>query len=58
MGMGTATRLWSFGFFDRRVRGELLPPRAVLDVPLALAIVVIGVLTIVDPLSVPGLTPM
>jgi hypothetical protein len=58
MGMGTATRLWSFGFFDRRVGGELLPPRAVLDVPLALAIVVIGVLTIVDPSSVPGLTPM
>jgi hypothetical protein len=40
------------------VGGELLPPRAVLDVPLALAIVVIGVLTIVDPSSVSGLTPM
>jgi predicted metal-binding membrane protein len=37
---------------------KLLPPRAALDVPLALAIVAFGVLIIVDPLSVPGLTPM
>jgi predicted metal-binding membrane protein len=36
---------------------KLLPPRAALDVPLALAIVAFGVLIIVDPLSVPGLTP-
>ena len=36
---------------------KLLPPRAALDVPLALAIVALGVLIIVDPSSVPGLTP-
>ena len=36
---------------------KLLPPRAVLDVPLALAIVAFGLLIIVDPSSVPGLTP-
>ena len=36
---------------------KLLPPRAALDVALALAIVAFGVLTIVDPSSVPGLTP-
>ncbi len=36
---------------------KLLPPRAALDVPLALAIVAFGVLIIVDPSSVPGLTP-
>ncbi len=36
---------------------KLLPPRVVLDVPLALAIVALGVLIIVDPSSVPGLRP-
>ena len=36
---------------------KLLPARAGLDVPLALAIVVWGVLIIVGPSSVPGLTP-
>ena len=36
---------------------KLLPPRAALDVPLALAIVALGVLIIVNPSSVPGLTP-
>ena len=36
---------------------KLLPPRAALDVPLALAIVAFGVLIIVDPSGVPGLIP-
>jgi predicted metal-binding membrane protein len=36
---------------------KLMPPRAALDVPLALAIVAFGVLIIVHPSSVPGLTP-
>jgi predicted metal-binding membrane protein len=36
---------------------KLLPPRAALDVPLAFAIVALGVLIIVDPSPVPGLTP-
>ena len=36
---------------------KLLPPRAALDVPLALMIVAFGVLIVVDPSSVPGLTP-
>jgi predicted metal-binding membrane protein len=36
---------------------KLLPFRAALDVPLALAIIAFGVLIIVDPSSVPGLTP-
>ncbi len=36
---------------------KLLPPRAALDVPLALAIVALGVVIIVDPSLVPGLTP-
>jgi predicted metal-binding membrane protein len=36
---------------------KLLPTRAVLDVPLALAIVGLGVLIVIAPSSVPGLTP-
>lgn len=36
---------------------KLLPPRAALDVPVALAIVALGVLILLAPGSVPGLTP-
>jgi len=36
---------------------KLLPPRAALDVPLTLAIVAFGVVIIVNPSLVPGLTP-
>jgi predicted metal-binding membrane protein len=36
---------------------KLLPPRTLVDVPLALAIVVLGVLIVLAPGSAPGLTP-
>lgn len=36
---------------------KLLPPRAALDAPLALAIVALGALILVAPSAVPGLTP-
>jgi predicted metal-binding membrane protein len=36
---------------------KLLPARAVIDVPLALAITGLGILIIVAPSSVPGLVP-
>ena len=36
---------------------KLLAARTVVDVPLALVIVALGVLIIVDPSPVPGLTP-
>jgi len=36
---------------------KLLPARAAIDVPLALAIIGLGILIIVAPSSVPGLTP-
>jgi len=36
---------------------KLLPAKAALDIPLALAIVAVGILIIIDPLSVPGLMP-
>jgi predicted metal-binding membrane protein len=39
------------------VAQKLLPARAALDVPLALAIVGLGVLVIIAPTSVPGVVP-
>ncbi len=36
---------------------KLRPPRAAIDVPLALAIVGLGILIVIAPSSVPGLTP-
>jgi predicted metal-binding membrane protein len=39
------------------VAQKLLPAKAALDVPLALAIVGLGILVIIEPSSVPGLTP-
>jgi predicted metal-binding membrane protein len=36
---------------------KLVPPRAAIDVPLALAIVGLGVLIVIAPSSIPGLTP-
>ena len=39
------------------VAQKLVPPKAVVDVPLALAIVGLGILILVAPASVPGLTP-
>jgi predicted metal-binding membrane protein len=36
---------------------KLLPARAAIDVPLALAIIGLGMLIILAPSSVPGLTP-
>jgi hypothetical protein len=39
------------------VAQKLWPPRAVLDVPLALAIVGFGIAILVAPSLIPGLTP-
>jgi predicted metal-binding membrane protein len=39
------------------VAQKLLPPRAALDVPLALAIVGLGILIVIAPSAVPGLMP-
>jgi predicted metal-binding membrane protein len=36
---------------------KLLPTKAAIDVPLALAIVALGILILIAPASVPGLTP-
>jgi predicted metal-binding membrane protein len=39
------------------VAQKLLPAKAALDVPLALAIIGLGILIVLAPASVPGLTP-
>jgi predicted metal-binding membrane protein len=61
MAMLVALRVMSIGWMAAIAAlvtaQKLLPPRAALDVPLALAIVAFGVLIIVDPSSVLGLTP-
>jgi predicted metal-binding membrane protein len=36
---------------------KLLPPNAIIDVPLALAIIALGIVIAVAPSSIPGLTP-
>ena len=36
---------------------KLLPAKAAIDVPLAVAIVGLGILIIIAPSSIPGLTP-
>jgi predicted metal-binding membrane protein len=36
---------------------KLLPPRAFIDAPLALTIIAVGVIVVVAPSSIPGLTP-
>jgi predicted metal-binding membrane protein len=36
---------------------KLLPPRALSDAPLALTIIAVGILVLVAPSSIPGLTP-
>jgi hypothetical protein len=36
---------------------KLLPAKAAIDVPLALAMVGLGILIVIAPSSVPGLTP-
>jgi predicted metal-binding membrane protein len=36
---------------------KILPPRAVVDAPLAVTIIAVGILAVVAPSSIPGLTP-
>jgi len=49
---------WMFAVAVVVVAQKLTPARAALDVPLALAIIGLGVLILIAPASVPGLTPM
>jgi len=57
MALGVMSAGWMVVFAVLVTAQKLLPPRAALDVLLSLAIVALGVLIIVAPSLVPGLTP-
>src|ERR1022692_1139526 len=57
MGLGVMSIPWMCVITVLVLAQKLLPAKAVLDVPLALAIVGLGVLIIVAPSAVPWLTP-
>ena len=48
---------WMFAIAALVLTQKLLPAKAAIDVPVALAIVGLGILIVIAPLSVPGLTP-
>jgi predicted metal-binding membrane protein len=57
LALGPMSVIWMAVITAITVAQKLLPPRAAMDVPLALAIVGFGVLIIAAPLSIPGLMP-
>ena len=48
---------WMFAIAALVLTQKLLPAKAAIDVPVALAIVGLGILIVIAPSSVPGLTP-
>jgi predicted metal-binding membrane protein len=57
VGLGVMSITWMIVIAVLVLAQKLLPPRAAIDVPLALAIVALGILIIVVPSAIPGLTP-
>ena len=57
LALGFMSLVWMAVITAVTVAQKLLPPRAAIDAPLALAIVGFGVLIIVAPTSIPGLMP-
>jgi predicted metal-binding membrane protein len=55
--LGVMSVTWMFVIGVIIVAQKLLPARAAIDVPVALAIVGLGILIVIAPLSVPGLMP-
>jgi predicted metal-binding membrane protein len=55
--LGVMSVTWMLVIAVVIVAQKLLPPRSVLDVPLAVAIIAFGVLILITPSSIPGLTP-
>jgi predicted metal-binding membrane protein len=55
--LGVMSVLWMAVIALLIAAQKLLPPRAAIDVPVTLAILGLGVLILVAPSSVPGLTP-
>jgi predicted metal-binding membrane protein len=58
VGLGVMSVTWMSLIAVLVLAQKLLPPRAAIDVPLALAIIALGILIVVAPSSVPGLTPL
>jgi len=56
LALGVMSVTWMVMVAAIVVAQKLLPPRAAVDVPLALAIVGLGILILVDPSAVPGLS--
>ena len=54
--LGVMSLTWMVVIAVLVVAQKLLPPRVAIDVPLALAIVVLGALIVIAPSSVPGFT--
>ena len=57
VGLGVMSVTWMSVIAVLVLAQKLLPPRAAIDVSLALAIIGLGILIVVAPSSVPGLTP-
>ena len=55
--LGVMSVVWMCVVAALVVAQKLLLPRAFIDAPLALTIVVLGILVVVAPSSIPGLTP-
>jgi predicted metal-binding membrane protein len=55
--LGVMSVSWMFVITVLVLAQKVLPPKPALDVPLALAIVGLGILIVLAPSSVPGLTP-
>ena len=55
--LGVMSITWMFVIAVLVLAQKLLPPKPAMDVPLALAILGLGILIVVAPSSVPGLTP-
>ena len=57
VGIGVMSVIWMSVIAVLVLAQKLLPPRAAIDVPLALGIIGLGILILVAPWLVPGLTP-
>jgi predicted metal-binding membrane protein len=57
LALGAMSVMWMAAVGAVALAQKLLPPTAVIDVPLASAIVALGIVVAIAPSSIPGLTP-
>jgi predicted metal-binding membrane protein len=55
--IGVMSITWMVAIAVLVLAQKLLPPKPAMDVPVALAIVGLGILIVIAPSSVPGVTP-